>query len=104
MRSCSLIFQLVRLQIRLNTYSGCHFHLVLSNPLKWKMVLDRLSRSGKVQDPDNNGLMNPSVLVETLERYNRFCEQGQEADFGMPEIWMEPLESPPFFYVKLWPA
>lgn len=55
-------------------------------------------------DPDNNGLMSPSVLRMTLKQYNEYCHKGEDADFHKPKEWLQPLEDPPYYAVKLWPG
>ncbi len=55
-------------------------------------------------DPDNNGLMSPSVLRETLKRYNEFCHKGEDADFHKEKEWLQPVENPPYYAMKLWPG
>lgn len=54
--------------------------------------------------PDNNGLMQPSVLRQTVRTYNRYCRKGNDADFQRPEGSLSPLEDPPYYAVKLWPG
>jgi 3-oxosteroid 1-dehydrogenase len=61
--------------------------------------------AGKIlKDPDNNGLMSPSVLRDTVKQYNKYCRKGEDADFHKPKEWLEPLEDPPYYAVKLWPG
>ena len=61
--------------------------------------------AGKIlADPDNNGLMSPSVLRETVKQYNEYCRKGEDLDFHKPKEWLQPLEDPPYYMVKLWPG
>ncbi len=55
-------------------------------------------------DPDNNGLMSPSVLRETVKQYNQWHKKGDDSDFHKPKEWLQPIENPPFYAVKLWPG
>ena len=55
-------------------------------------------------DPDNNGLMSPSVLRETVKQYNEYCHKGEDLDFHKAEHWLQPLEDPPYYAAKLWPG
>ncbi len=55
-------------------------------------------------DPDNSGLMSPSVLRETVKQYNGYCRKGEDVDFHRPKQLLEPLEDPPYYAVKLWPG
>jgi len=52
--------------------------------------------------PDNNGLMNPAVLRTTVKQYNEYCRKGEDIDFHKPKEWLQPLEDPPYYAVKLW--
>lgn len=56
------------------------------------------------EDPDNGGFMSSSTLRETLKRYNELCKRGEDVDFGKAKEWLEPLEDPPYYAVKLWPG
>ncbi|MBI2859845.1 MAG: FAD-dependent oxidoreductase [Chloroflexi bacterium] len=55
-------------------------------------------------DPDNGDLMTPSVLRDTIRRYDGLCREGVDADFSKPAKWLQPLEDPPYYAVKLWPG
>ncbi len=55
-------------------------------------------------DPDNSGLMSPSILRETIKRYNEFHKKGEDLDFHKPQEWLQPVEDPPYYAVKLWPG
>ena len=55
-------------------------------------------------DPDNSGLMSPSVLRTTIKQYNKYCRKGEDIDFHKPKEWLQPLEDPPYYAVKLWPG
>ena len=55
-------------------------------------------------DPDNGGLMSPSVLRSTVKEYNGYCQMGEDIDFHKDKQWLQPLEDPPYYAVKLWPG
>lgn len=46
--------------------------------------------------------INPSILVETIEKYNGFAEAGEDKDFGR-ENYLEKLETGPYYAVKTVP-
>ena len=48
--------------------------------------------------------MNSSVLHESIQRYNRFCQKGDDVDFHRPPWSLTPIENPPYYAVKLWPG
>lgn len=43
--------------------------------------------------------MDPRALVDTIERYNSFCETGKDLDFGKPASKLQKIEKPPFYAV-----
>lgn len=43
------------------------------------------------------------TVKETLERWNKGCEAGQDADYGRPATTMVPVRKPPFFVARIWP-
>ena len=55
-------------------------------------------------DPDNNGLMSSSVLTATVKQYNEYCRNGEDLDFHKEKGWLQSLENPPYYAVKLWPG
>ena len=72
----------------------------------WIMKSDTLEGLAKkiLADPDNNGLMDPSALKQTVKRFNGFCTKGKDEDFHKDPDWLKPLEDPPYYAVKLWPG
>jgi 3-oxosteroid 1-dehydrogenase len=79
-----------------------------------KIELDRgwITKSSTIEemagriaaDPDNNGLMQPSVLRETVKQYNEYCRKGEDLDFHKGKEWLQPIQDPPYYMVKLWPG
>lgn len=55
-------------------------------------------------DKDSGGLMDASVFRDTIKRYNELCRRGEDADFHKPREWLQALEDPPYYAVKLWPG
>ncbi|MBI2857935.1 MAG: FAD-dependent oxidoreductase [Chloroflexi bacterium] len=61
--------------------------------------------AGKIlAEPDNNGLMSGNTLKATLEQYNRFCDKGCDDEFRKAKEWLQPVDGPPYYAVKLWPG
>ena len=48
--------------------------------------------------------MKPEVLEETIAKYNQACASQMDAEFGRPKESLSPLQKPPFYAVKLYPA
>jgi len=43
--------------------------------------------------------VDPRALVDTIERYNKFCETGKDLDFGKPARMLKAIRTPPFYAV-----
>jgi succinate dehydrogenase/fumarate reductase flavoprotein subunit len=48
--------------------------------------------------------LDPGALATTVERYNGYCQEGTDADFGRPADTLAPLVNPPFYAIALWPT
>ncbi len=43
--------------------------------------------------------VDPATFVETMERYNRFCETGKDLDFNKDAKYLKPIRKPPFYAI-----
>jgi hypothetical protein len=43
--------------------------------------------------------MDPRALVDTIERYNKFCETGKDPDFGKSASNLQKIRKPPFYAI-----
>jgi hypothetical protein len=43
--------------------------------------------------------IDPRALVDTIERYNKFCETGKDLDFGKPAQMLQAIKKPPFYAI-----
>jgi len=50
------------------------------------------------------GTMDPATLKETVDKYNSYCEQGHDPDFGRGVQALKPLVTPPFYSCVLYPG
>jgi succinate dehydrogenase/fumarate reductase flavoprotein subunit len=50
------------------------------------------------------GKMDPAKLEETVEKYNGYCEQGHDPEFGRGAPSLKPLVTPPFYSCTLYPG
>jgi fumarate reductase flavoprotein subunit len=46
-------------------------------------------------------LANPSILVETVKRYNEFAANGADAEYGKDAQFLRPLDTPPYYGTKV---
>jgi succinate dehydrogenase/fumarate reductase flavoprotein subunit len=50
------------------------------------------------------GRMDPTVLAETVAKYNSYCEQGYDPEFGRSAAALKPLSTPPYYACPLYPG
>jgi fumarate reductase flavoprotein subunit len=43
--------------------------------------------------------IDPKVFVETIERYNKFCETGKDLDFNKDAKYLKPIRKAPFYAI-----
>jgi fumarate reductase flavoprotein subunit len=43
--------------------------------------------------------VDPATFVETIERYNKFCETGKDLDFGKDSQLLKVIKKPPFWAI-----
>ncbi|MBN1625719.1 MAG: FAD-binding protein, partial [Deltaproteobacteria bacterium] len=43
--------------------------------------------------------VDPRALVDTIERYNKFCETGKDLDFGKSAQNLQKIQKPPFYAI-----
>ena len=55
-------------------------------------------------DPLGTPFMTASALEATITRFNGFVSSGTDSDFGRPKSTMAPIQTGPFYTVKLWPG
>lgn len=41
--------------------------------------------------------VDPKVFIATIERYNKFCKNGEDPDFGKDAKYLIPIRKPPFY-------
>ena len=53
------------------------------------------------QHPENKGRMIPANLVEQVTRFNKFCDDKKDADFGRRPATLGKIEQGPFYAMPL---
>ena len=56
----------------------------------------RGTRTGRIDNEYQSGLMPPTVLEETVATYNSFVDSGSDLDFGKPTPMFR-IQTPPFY-------
>jgi len=59
----------------------------------WIKKADTVEELGRVI----GGTMDPAALKETVEKYNSYCKQGHDPEFGRGVQALKPLVTPPFY-------
>jgi len=72
----------------------------------WVLKGDNITELAKeiAAHRDNNGRMKADTLSETVSRFNRFCRDGNDSDFGRPKELLGPLTTPPFYALAEYPG
>lgn len=55
-------------------------------------------------DPEIKGHMDPAVLAQTLSDFNGYASVGEDPQFGRPAADMQPLSTPPYYALKMYPG
>lgn len=53
---------------------------------------------------DNRGRMKAATLTKTISRFNKFCRDGIDLDFGRPKEFLGPLVTPPYYAIAEYPG
>jgi len=48
--------------------------------------------------------VSPTILENTVQHWNRYCEESNDPDFGRNPLELVPLDRPPFYAIKLFPG
>lgn len=48
--------------------------------------------------------IDPSALKAEVEKYNGYCETGEDLDYGKPAKYLQPVATPPFYAAELIPT
>jgi 3-oxosteroid 1-dehydrogenase len=55
-------------------------------------------------DRDSNGRMKAETLFNSVDRFNKFCREGADLDFGRPKESMGELSRPPYYAIPEYPG
>jgi len=78
----------------------------MKEDLEWEAAMDDAGASGNHTRKADTLVelalkmkVDPGALVDTIERYNKFCETGKDLDFGKPAQNLQKIEKPPFYAI-----
>jgi succinate dehydrogenase/fumarate reductase flavoprotein subunit len=61
-------------------------------------------RGETVAELARNISVTPAILENTVQLWNRYCEAGNDPDFGREPLELVPLDKPPFYAIRLFPG
>ncbi|MDO8723676.1 MAG: FAD-dependent oxidoreductase, partial [Syntrophales bacterium] len=59
-----------------------------------------IMKAGTIKDLAGLMEIDPTILQETVDQYNRYCDKGEDPEFFKPANYLIPLRKPPFYAVK----
>ncbi|MEY8461293.1 FAD-dependent oxidoreductase [Eggerthellaceae bacterium 24-137] len=62
---------------------------------------DSIFKADDVRVLAENFQLDADALASTFERYNTFCAEGTDLDFGKNPAFLKPLDTPPFYLAKI---
>lgn len=69
-----------------------------------ELELKILKRANSIEKLAEAIHVDPSVLRQTIDRWNTLCEQGEDEDYGRPRGTMARIDCPPYVFGEVWPA
>jgi succinate dehydrogenase/fumarate reductase flavoprotein subunit len=67
----------------------------------WILKADTITALAKAMaEPE----LPPEALGATVDRWNEFCEAGEDTDFGRDKETMAKIATPPYYAVRYWPG
>jgi len=66
--------------------------------------IEALAKCIAGNDPENEGKMDSAALKKTIMDFKRYCKEGEDGEFHRSRSGMVPLETPPFYALKLYPG
>ncbi len=72
----------------------------------WILKADSIEELAQkiAQHPDNQNKMDAAQLVETVNKFNRYCAAGEDLEFQRDPDTLGPVQKPPFYAIPLYPG
>lgn len=67
-------------------------------------TIEELARNIAKKDPENKGSMDFEILKNTVIKFNHYCKTGRDHEFQRSRSGLMPLESSPFYALKMYPG
>jgi flavocytochrome c len=62
-----------------------------------------IKQADTFQDLASESGLPPDIFTATIDRYNRYCEEGKDEDFGKAAELLAPLTKPPYYAIEILP-
>ena len=63
-----------------------------------------IKKAANIKDLAKAVKLSPDALDATVNRYNKFCQDGVDLDFNRRKASMAPIQTPPFYIMELTPT
>ncbi len=83
---------------------------VVVEQIKWsadnakEIELGWIVQGNTISDLATNLEIDPNNLESTILRYNNFCGTGKDDVFGRPPDTLQPIDTPPYYAIKVYPG
>jgi len=67
-------------------------------------TVEELALNVARREPENQNRMDPAKLKDSVSRFNRYCREGADLEFNRSASALVPLETPPFYALKMYPG
>ena len=67
-------------------------------------TIEALAENIVEQDPENESKMDPAILKDTIIKFNQYCGAGEDPDFHRSPSALVPLDTPPYYALKMYPG
>ncbi len=85
------------------TYNDRRMEFEWSKDNRRELELGLIHKAGSIEELATLTGADAAHLHESVERWNRFCREGRDADYGREPWSMAELSGPPYYTAAVWP-
>ena len=72
--------------------------------VQYGITLEDVAKASSLEELAEQIQVDPTTLVETVQRYNELCAKGSDDDFGKPSEYMIPVEGDTYYAFARYPV
>lgn len=72
--------------------------------VQFGITLEDVAKASSLEELAEQIQVDPTTLVETVQRYNELCAKGSDDDFGKPSEYMIPVEGDTYYAFARYPV